>query len=161
MGPERWKVITPSEFPWEQEAFDYLRTHLPDADPYLAWQGFNFITDTGSIYEVDVLLLTPVGFFLVEVKSHPGALSGDGASWTWKHEGKLQTVDNPLLLASTKAKKLAGRLKVQRAFKEVRCPYLEPLVFLSAPGVQIELPEYARTRVCPRERAPNPTVAVV
>jgi hypothetical protein len=33
MGPSRWKVITPSEFPWEQEAFDYLRSELPDADP--------------------------------------------------------------------------------------------------------------------------------
>ena len=48
MGQERWKVITPSEFSWEQEAFDYLRANLPDADPCLAWQGFNFIMQTGN-----------------------------------------------------------------------------------------------------------------
>lgn len=153
MGPTRWKVITPSEFPWEQEAFDYLRSQLPDADPYLAWQGFNFITDTGSIYKVDVLILTPVGFFVVEVKSHPGALTGDATSWTWKDHGKLQTVDNPLHLASSKAKKLAGRLKVQKAFKEIRCPFLEPLIFVSAAGLQVALPEHARTRICARDRA--------
>jgi hypothetical protein len=153
MGPSRWKIITPSEFPWEQEAFDYLRAHLPDTDPYFAWQGFNFISDNGSIYEVDVLLLTPMGLFLVEVKSHPGALSGDAASWTWKHEGKIQTVDNPLLLASSKTKKLAGLLKRQKAFKDTRCPFLEPLIFVSAPGVQIELPDHARTRICARDRA--------
>ena len=29
MSPSRWKVITPSEFPWEQEAFDFLRAQ-PD-----------------------------------------------------------------------------------------------------------------------------------
>ncbi len=156
MGPTRWKVITPSEFPWEQEAFDYLRSLLPDSDPYLAWQGFNFISDNGSIYEVDVLLLTPVGFFLVEVKSHPGTLAGDAASWTWKHEGRVQTVDNPLLLANSKSKKLAGLLKHQKAFKDYRCPYLEPLLFVSAQGLQIELPEHARTRICPRDRAATP-----
>ena len=133
-------------------AFDYLRAQLPDVDPYLAWQGLNFISDTGSIYEVDLLILTPIGFFLVEVKSHPGVLGGDAASWTWKHEGRLQTVDNPLLLASSKTKKLAGLLKVQKASKELRCPFLEALIFVSAPGPPVELPEHARTRVCPRDR---------
>jgi hypothetical protein len=104
MGQERWKVITRSEFPWEQEAFDYLRANLPDADPYLAWQGFNFITDTGGIYEVDALILTPVGFFLIEIKSHRGALDGDAASWTWKHEGRRQTIDNRSYLPAVKLK---------------------------------------------------------
>src|SRR5436305_3848933 len=104
MGPSRWKVITPSEFPWEQEAFDYIRRQLPDTDPYLAWQGFNFISDTGSIYEVDLLILTPVGFFLVEVKSSPGVLQGDAGTWTWQHEGRLRSVDNPVHLADAKSK---------------------------------------------------------
>ncbi len=152
MGPSRWKVITPSEFPWEQEAFDFIRSQLPDSDPYLAWQGFNFISDNGSIYEVDVLILTPMGFFLVEVKSRPGVLAGDAATWTWKHEGRLASADNPLILANSKTKKLIGLLRRQKAFKDVRSPYLEALVFCSAPGLQCELPDHARTRVCLRDR---------
>lgn len=152
MGFSRWKVITPSEFAWEQEAFDYIRARLPDADPYLAWQGFNFIADSGSIYEVDVVILTPVGFFFVEVKSHPGVLSGDAAAWTWKSDGKLHTIDNPLHLASNKSKKLAGLLKQQKAFREIRPPFLEPLIFCSAEGLQVELPEHARAHVCVRDR---------
>jgi serine/threonine protein kinase len=152
MSPDRWKVISPSEFPWEQEAFDFLRTRLPDLDPYAAWQNFSFLGENGSIYEIDALVLTPLGLFLVEVKSSPGVLSGDSGNWTWKHDGRLRTVDNPVFLADRKAKLLAGVLRRQRAFKELRCPFIEPLVFCSAPDLQLQLPENARTRVCLRDR---------
>jgi hypothetical protein len=40
----------------------------------------------------------------------------------------------------------------QKAFKDVRCPFLEPLIFCSTPGLQVELPQYARKRVCVRDR---------
>jgi serine/threonine protein kinase len=153
MGPSRWKVITPSEFPWEQEAFDFIRSQLPDADPYFAWQGFNFISDQGSIYEVDVLVHTPFGFFLIEVKSRPGLLRGDAGTWTWLTDGRVFSVDNPTLLADSKSKKLVGLLRRQKAFKDLRAPFLEPLIFCSAPGLQVDLPDHARKRLCVRDRA--------
>ena len=107
MGPTRWKVITPSEFSWEQEAFDFIRLQLPDADPYFAWQGFNFISDNGSIYEVDLLVLTKQGLWLVEIKSRPGRVEGDAGTWTWTdREGRRLSVDSPVLLANRKAKAL-------------------------------------------------------
>jgi hypothetical protein len=83
MSSERWKQITPSQFPWEREALDYVREHLPDCDPYRVWANFEFIADDGTINEVDILVLTPRGFFLVEIKSRPGILSGDRATWVW------------------------------------------------------------------------------
>jgi hypothetical protein len=45
MSSERWKQITPSQFPWEREALDYVREHLPDCDPYRVWANFEFIAD--------------------------------------------------------------------------------------------------------------------
>jgi hypothetical protein len=30
MSSERWKHITPSQFPWEREALDFVRERLPD-----------------------------------------------------------------------------------------------------------------------------------
>ncbi len=34
MMPDRWKEITPSRFPWELEALEYIRKALPDYEPY-------------------------------------------------------------------------------------------------------------------------------
>ena len=79
----RWKEITRSEFPWERAALDYVRENLPDHEPYRAWSNFEFIADDSSVNEVDLLILTPKGFFLVEIKSRPGAVTGDAGTWTW------------------------------------------------------------------------------
>ncbi|MCO6436553.1 MAG: BREX system serine/threonine kinase PglW [Phycisphaerae bacterium] len=139
MSTTRWKTIARSEFPWEQEALDFVRARLPDHEPYRAWSNFEFIADDGSINEVDLLVFTPVGFFLVEIKSNPGKLSGDAHTWTWSHEGRTKTVDNPLFLANQKAKKLARLLQRQRAFSKHRVPFLEPLIFCSAENVECQL----------------------
>ena len=104
----RWKEITPSAWPWEREALAFVREGLPDHEPYRAWSNFEFIGLDGSVNEVDFLVLTPKGFFLVEIKSRPGRLEGDAGTWTWTHEGRRYTIDNPLLLADRKAKLSIG-----------------------------------------------------
>ena len=53
-----------------------------------------------------MLVLTPKGFYLVEIKSRPGLVDGDQGTWTWRDQGRVHTLDNPLLLANRKAKKL-------------------------------------------------------
>lgn len=143
----RWKEITPSEFPWEREAIAYLRDHLPDTEPYRLWTNFEFIADDGSVNEVDALALTPKGFFLIEIKSRPGAVKGDAATWTWTHDGRVFTIDNPLLLANRKAKKLAGLLKRQKAAKKERIPFLEAKVFLSAENLDCRMEPSIRQNV--------------
>jgi hypothetical protein len=70
-------VIKESSFPWRQDALDYVREHLPDVESYRAWSNVDFIAEQGSINEVDLLVLAPGGFFLVEIKSRPCVLDGD------------------------------------------------------------------------------------
>ena len=152
ISSERWKQITPSQFPWEREALDYVREHLPDCDPYRVWANFEFIADDGTINEVDILVLTPRGFFLVEIKSRPGTLSGDRATWVWTHEGRTHTEDNPIILANRKAKKLISLLKRQKACQKIRVPYLDPLVFCSHEGLDCRLQGVDRYRICLRDR---------
>ena len=85
-----WKQITPSDFAWEREALEFLRAQLPDHEPYRAWANFEFIAQDGSINEVDLLVLTPKGLFFVEIKSHPGEISGDNgcqATGSWQEAG--------------------------------------------------------------------------
>ena len=64
MEPPRWNIITPSQYEWERRGLDFIRTGLPDHDPYRAWSNFEFQTSDGAIYEVDLLVLTKLGFWL-------------------------------------------------------------------------------------------------
>ncbi len=152
MSSERWKQITPSQFPWEREALDFVRERLPDIDPYRAWANFEFIADDGTINEVDLLVLTPRGFFLVEIKSRPGILSGDRATWVWESDNRSYTEDNPIILTNRKAKKLVSLLKRQKACQKIRVPYLDPLVFCSHDTLECRLQGVDRYRICLRDR---------
>ena len=144
----RWQAITDSEFPWERDALTFVRDRLHDHDPYRAWANFEFIADDGSINEVDLLVLTPKGFYLVEIKSRPGIVEGDQGTWTWRGGGRVQTVDNPLLLANRKAKKLISLLRRQPALqRKTSSPFLEAHVFLSHEDVDCRVAQDLRDRV--------------
>jgi hypothetical protein len=98
LSSARWNKISESQFPWERDALDYIRERLPNQEPYRAWSNFEFVADDGSINEVDLAVLSPAGFFLIEVKSKPGTLAGDVHTWIWK-EGPSQ---GPLLQRALK-----------------------------------------------------------
>lgn len=154
MSTKCWHTITESSFPWEREALEFVRQRFPNREPYRAWTNYEFIAEDGSINEVDLLVLTPVGFFLVEIKSQPGVLRGDAGTWTWEHEGRLRTDDNPVIAANRRAKKLRSLLEKQKAVKKLRgrLPFVEPVVFCSAENLQCNLEGTARYRVCLRDR---------
>ncbi|MBK6593623.1 MAG: NERD domain-containing protein [Burkholderiales bacterium] len=134
MKEPRWTSISESNFAWEKEALDWLRNLLPDRDPWHVWSNFEFIDDEGKVNEVDALVLSPVGIFLVEIKSRPGVLTGDAHTWTWRTDGRDYAYDNPLILANRKAKRLATLLRRQSSVIKAksRVPFIEPLIFLSA-----------------------------
>ncbi|KKM20991.1 hypothetical protein LCGC14_1639940, partial [marine sediment metagenome] len=155
---KNWTTVTESQHNWERDALDFVRERFPAHEPYRAWANFEFIADDGSINEVDLLVFTPRGFFLVEIKSHPGQLEGDAHSWTWRHEGRAQVVDNPLFLANLKAKKLASLLRRQRAMGKHRVPFIDALVFCSAEGLQSKLDGNAAFHVCLRDTTNRPGI---
>jgi serine/threonine protein kinase len=147
LSQARWHVIAESNFAWEREALDWLRGHLPDRDPWHVWTNFEFIDEEGKVSEVDALVLSPAGLFLVEIKSRPGILTGDAHSWTWNTDGRSTTYDNPLILANRKAKRLASLLKRQPAITKakIRLPFVEPAIFLSSSSLACRLEGIARS----------------
>ena len=147
LSASRWQVIAESNFAWEREALEWLRTHLPDRDPWHVWTNFEFIDDEGKVNEVDALVLSPAGLFLVEIKSRPGVLRGDAHSWTWTTDGRSSTYDNPLILANRKAKRLASLLRRQPAIMKakVRLPFVEPAIFLSSSSLACKLEGLAKS----------------
>jgi serine/threonine protein kinase len=154
----RWTEITPTQFPWEREALDYVRARLPDHDPYRAFALFEFIASDGSINEVDLLAIGPTGIYLVEIKSWPGVVGGDQRDWVREQEGRRPRYEeNPLLLADRKAKRLASLLAQQPSVRKAkaRIPFIQPLVFLSHPDVVCKLPPFARQHVYLRDESPE------
>ena len=114
-----WITVTESRFPWEREALGFIREQFPSHSPYRAWSNFEFIANDGSINEVDLLVFTPQGFFLIEIKSCPGRLSGDAGTWTWRtSDNRLLTTDNPLIATNNKSKKLRSLLEAQKACRK-------------------------------------------
>lgn len=157
MPDGRWRSITESQYPWEREALDFVRQRLPDHEPYRAWANFEFIAEDGKIYEVDLLVITPKGFFLVEIKSRPGMLDGDAHTWTWTNaDGRKVSYDNPLILADRKAKRLKSLLARQKACHKIRVPFLQALVFCSAPNLSFRLAPAAQQGVHLRDEDDQP-----
>ncbi len=146
-----------SPWPHEREALAFVRARFPNYEPYRAWTNVEFIAEDGSVNEVDLLAVTPRGFFLVEIKSWPGLLSGDGQRWRLKRpNGSRMLLDHPLLLANRKAKRLRSLLARQPAFKGEQPPWVTALVFLSSTELNCRLQDIARTAVCGRDPDPVP-----
>ncbi len=134
-----WTTVTESKYPWKRETLKFVHDQFPQFEPYRAWANFEFIADDGSINEVDLLLFTPHGLFLIEIKSRPGHLFGDAGTWTWENEGRLSTLDSPLIAANLKAKKLSSLLQRQKAFQEKgRIPFIEALTD-DTPGEHLDV----------------------
>ena len=153
----RWTEITPSPYPWEREALDYVRERLPDNDPYRGFALFEFIASDGSINEVDLLAIVPTGIYLIEIKSWPGVVSVDQRDWAREQDGrKRRYEENPLLRADRKAKRLASLLARQPSVRKAkaRIPFIQPLVFLSHPDIVCKLPPVARQHVFLRDESP-------
>ena len=130
MNPDstRWTQVTPSSFAWERAALDWVHARLPDADGWHAWANFELVDDRG-VAEVDLVVLSPAGLWVLEIKSRPGTLIGDGHTWRWRRpNGTIFADDNPLIACDRKAKRLKS-LETTRSVRE-QLPFFTPLVFL-------------------------------
>ncbi len=153
-GSPRWTTVSDSPHDHEREALAFLRRRLPDREPYRVWSNFEFTTANGKLYEVDALAITDNGVHLIEIKSHPGQIGGDGATWQWTTpEGRRHTFDNPRILANRKAKALRELLERSKAFAKHRSdvPYVSEMVFLSDPNITVTLSPPGRHQVFGRD----------
>jgi serine/threonine protein kinase len=121
----------PTPFPWERQALDIVYQHpsFSDTDPHQAWELHElYDPSSGRLYEIDLLFLSRQGLFLVEIKSHPGVLTGDIVDWTITDDGRRRTVECPYPGANLKAKVLGELLERQLGSDR---PYVNAAVFLS------------------------------
>lgn len=46
-----WHCVTESVFPWEEDAFEFVRRRLPDSDRYRVWSNFELVARDGRTVE--------------------------------------------------------------------------------------------------------------
>jgi serine/threonine protein kinase len=118
-------------YPWERQALDTIYKHesVSDTDPHQAWELHELYDPaSGRLYEIDLLFLSRQGLFLIEIKSHPGSLTGDIVDWTFADGARRRTIECPYPGANLKAKVLADLLDRQLGKER---PFVHAAVFLS------------------------------
>lgn len=145
---KQWNVVSPTEFPWEQEAFDYIKAHAPSGT-VAAWSNFEFVAPNGSIYEVDLMVLTITELFLIEIKSWGGTLDGTTNNMVRysQNPADARSVPNPLILLNKKAKILASMLKEQPSLKNQKVPFVSSLLFFNNAKLKIKIPASNRPNI--------------
>lgn len=146
-------VVGETPYAHEREALDYAFSVLPDSDPFQVWALTELLEPSnGRLYELDLLVLGYSALYLVEIKSGPGRYEGDHQEW-WRTppgEARPLYMDGPLSLCNLKAKVLKTRLQ-SKMKQPGRCPYIEPLIFLSATDVDVRLKPEGRIGVVTRK----------
>ncbi|MCK9795951.1 BREX system serine/threonine kinase PglW [Isoptericola sp. 4D.3] len=140
-----WKVMGPAATPEEAAALEAFREVLPDDGRTTAWVNLTFIDTNSRTAEVDVLLLTPVGFFCVELKGWHGTITGN--SQRWYQPGK--THPNPFLVTDRKGKRLASLLKSYASGPQMErsVPWVNALVVLHGEGSTFKVDPSGRAGV--------------
>ena len=146
LSPDR--IITPGQTPHahERDAFDFVVRELPDTDPYRLWAFVDLIDKSGRRYDIDLLIVGYHALYVVEVKSHVGTLTGDEIDWQVTFpDGGRTVLENPLRATNLKAKVLGSLLDERFArdpdarARQLRRPWVQPLVFLSGPNLKVNL----------------------
>lgn len=139
-----WKVMGPPATPEEAAALEAFREVLPDDGRTTAWVNLTFIDSSNRTAEVDVLLLTPVGVFCVELKGWHGTITG--TSQRWSQPGR--THPNPYLVTDRKAKRLSSLLKSYATGAQERSvPWVTALVVMHGQGSRFEVEQSGRAGV--------------
>ena len=140
--------LTP--FPHEAEALEFVKKELPDVDPFRIWALFDLVDLSGRRYEIDLLVLGYEALYHVEIKGHPGRVSGDVVDWTFTFpDSGVSVRENPLRLAEHKSRVLGSLLERQMGSSR---PYVETLILLSHPDVRVDLQGAARTNIVTRSQ---------
>lgn len=147
---KRWRTMGDPASAAEAEALEAVRALLPDDAITHAWANLTFIDLQGRTAEVDVLLLTRAGLFVVELKGWHGRISGDQQTWRLTApNGSVRHERNPLFATDAKAKRLRSLLEHVAPNAQARraVPFVGAFVVLHGRDSVVELPDVARAGI--------------
>ncbi len=138
-----WRACVPGG----SRSLAVLKNLLPDDAVTHAWSNLTFTDLSGRTGEIDLLLLTRVGFFVVELKGWHGTIAGTQQTWdvTGASGQHTRHERNPWYLTEQKAKRLSSLLKQRARNDQERraVPFIGALVVLHGRGSKVELKDTA------------------
>ena len=143
-----WRPMGEPATSEEAAALDTFRKLLPD-DGVVAWTNVFFTDSQGASHEVDAILLSSSGLFLIEFKGWHGQITGNQQYWTvTTNGGRRREERNPLNATDHKAKRLKGLLDgSRRGHLAARPPFVQPLVVLHGRDSRVDLTPPVDTRI--------------
>jgi len=155
LGPSRFTMVGETPHPHERDGIEAVREALPNNDPYQAWALFELLDPrTGRLLEIDMLVIGYSALYLVELKGHPGRISGDGTDWFWQPpdaKGRKVWMKPPFGVTNMKARILKSRLR-EHIRDDRDLPYIQALVCLTSPDVINDLRADGRIGVVTRDQ---------
>ena len=145
-----WVSFGQPATPAEAVALDAVRELLPDsAGVTHAWANLTFVSDDGRTDEIDLLLMTRAGLFLVELKGWHGVITGNGGAWVHTNGERVRQVRNPYILVDQKSRRLSSLLKsvAERIPGKPKIPFIRSLVVLHGRDSRIHLDDAGRAGV--------------
>ncbi|WP_405008643.1 BREX system serine/threonine kinase PglW [Kitasatospora purpeofusca] len=148
MEDDRWTTVTDSEFEHERRGLSAIRRQLPNADPWRAWSNFTFTAHSGHVREVDLLVVTPGGVHLIELKDWHGSVESRNGTWLQTQpSGRQVAHSNPLHLANKKAKELAGLLSQSAGPQDRKRWWVSEAVCFTDSSLDVRLPSHDRNGI--------------
>lgn len=139
-GSPQWRQMGPPASPAEQRALDMLRDLLPEAPTTQAWANLQVVDLNGRLDEIDVVLLTRAGLFVLELKGWHGTIAGDQQHWRITRPNRPdEVVRNPRLLTTSKAQRLKSLLNDLRGRSGPQLPFVEAVTVLHGEGSAVHL----------------------
>ena len=134
-----WRPKGPPATHGEKEALDRIRALLNQYGG-IGWPNASIIDPgSGTVYEIDLVVLSPRGLFLLELKGWAGRVDARGARWMQRRpNGSVYTGSAPLLLTDRKAKVLKGLLSRRSRLPHDALPFVVPAVVMHGRGSVIE-----------------------
>lgn len=136
MASSAWIAYQESAFEHERLGFDRIRKVLGDV-VVKAWTNFTLFEQNGRMHEVDALLLTSYGLWVIELKHWQGHLVVDQGSIISRRRPNLPTTreSNPILRTRLKAQVLASLLRA--AAGPLPTVYVSPVVVFTHPDARL------------------------
>ncbi|MBA2661590.1 MAG: BREX system serine/threonine kinase PglW [Bradymonadaceae bacterium] len=130
MNDVQWVEATIADGERKRAALAFLKSALPDYAPYKAWTNFQFLSLEGGFFDVDALVFSEAGIFLVELATERGRL--EIGARTWRHtqqNGQFRVFDSPMRTARLKAENLHALLEYHTP-GNYHVPPIQALVFV-------------------------------
>lgn len=145
----RWIPLGEPASAAEADALERFRELLPDDGIATAWVNLTAINPDGRTDEIDALLLTRAGLFVLEFKGWHGEINGKPTTWERKVGRRHDFVPNPYILTDSKAKRLASTLKDAAAHVpgKPRVPFVTARIVLHGKDSKVALDAATAVRV--------------